>query len=82
MGLFDKPFDFNGDGVESGDELWVGMQMFARSRQEAIDLTGSDAFYPGKDRVSNMNSFGDGEDLNSLDSNTLAEMGFDPHDFD
>ena len=52
MGVFDRPlFDFNGDGKTDFMEWSVGMQMTASSRQEAIDLTGDDAFYSGSDTL-------------------------------
>ena len=48
MGFFDRPlFDFNGDGFET----YVGLQMMAGSRQEAIALTGDDTFYTGSDSL-------------------------------
>ena len=51
MGIFDeRPFDFNHDGEEDAIETMVGLQMFAGSRREAIDLTGDDTFYIGDDR--------------------------------
>ena len=50
MGLFDGGlYDLDGDGIETDMETFVGMQMFAGSRQEAIDLTGDDSFYCGVD---------------------------------
>lgn len=50
MGFFDGgPYDLDGDGIETDMETFVGMQMFAGSRQEAIDLTGDDSFYCGDD---------------------------------
>ena len=52
MGFFDRPlFDFNGDGETDFMEWSIGMQMTASSRQEAIDLTGDDAFYSGSDTL-------------------------------
>lgn len=52
MGFFDRPlFDFNGDGKQDGFETFVGMQMMASSRQEALDLTGDDTFYMGSDSL-------------------------------
>ena len=52
MGFFDRPlFDFNGDGKVDGFETYVGLQMMASSRQEAIALTGDDAFYTGSDTI-------------------------------
>ncbi len=45
MGFFDGgPYDLDGDEIETDMETFVGMQMFAGSRQEAIDLTGDDSF--------------------------------------
>ena len=41
--------DFNRDGEVDGFETYVGLQMMAGSRQEAIALTGDDAFYTGSD---------------------------------
>jgi len=50
MGFFDKhPYDLNGDGHVDGYEFFVGAQLMAGSRQEALDLTGDDSFYPGDD---------------------------------
>ena len=50
MGIFDeRPFDFDHDGEEDPIETMVGLQMFAGSRREAIELTGDDTFYIGKD---------------------------------
>ncbi len=50
MGLFDgKLFDFNGDGKEDPFEGFMGLQMMAGSREEAIDVTGDDTFYFGND---------------------------------
>ena len=52
MGFFDRPlFDFNGDGKIDGFETYVGLQMMASSRQEAIALTGDDTFYTGSDSL-------------------------------
>ena len=46
MGFFDRDvFDFNGDGKVDGFETFVGLQMMAGSRLEAIALTGDDTFY-------------------------------------
>ena len=61
MGFFhDGPYDLNGNGIEDGMETFVGMQMFAGSRQEAIDLTGDDTFYTGDDDLEdNDNGFHD-----------------------
>lgn len=50
MGLFDGPlFDFDGNGKEDLYDSFIGMQMTATSREEAIALTGDDTFYPGTD---------------------------------
>ena len=50
MGIFDaRPFDFDHDGEEDPIETMMGLQMFAGSRQEAIELTGDDTFYIGDD---------------------------------
>ena len=50
MGIFDeRPFDFDHDGEEDPIETMVGLQMFAGSRREAIELTGDDTFYIGDD---------------------------------
>jgi len=50
MGIFDeRPFDFDHDGEEDPIETMMGLQMFAGSRREAIELTGDDTFYIGDD---------------------------------
>ena len=52
MGVFDRDlFDFNGDGKTDAFETYVGLQMMAGSRQEAIALTGDDTFYTGSDTL-------------------------------
>ena len=56
--------------------------MTASSRQEAIDLTGDDAFYSGSDTLED-----DGDDeLEMMDEDerreTLEEVGSDPDDYD
>ena len=43
--------DFNRDGEVDEFETYVGLQMMAGSRQEAIALTGDDAFYTGSDSL-------------------------------
>lgn len=61
MGFFDRPiFDLNRDGKEDVFEKFIGMQMMASSRQEAIDLTGDDTFYTGSDTLD------DEEDLDEI----------------
>lgn len=42
MGFFNGLFDFNGDGKTDAMESFIGMQMMASSRKEAIELTGDD----------------------------------------
>lgn len=55
MGFFDKhPYDLNGDGHVDENEFFVGAQLLAASRQEALDLTGDDSFYPGDDGEEDM----------------------------
>ena len=95
MGLFDKDlFDFNGDGKVDGFETYGGFQMMASSRQEAIDLTGDDAFYTGSDTLEDDEDLEDELELAGLDLDELADMdederrdvledaGLDPDDFD
>ena len=86
MGFFDRDlFDFNGDGKTDGFETYVGLQMMAGSRQEAIALTGDDAFYTGSD------SLEEDEDeltdeLEYMDEDerreALEDAGLDPDDYD
>lgn len=91
MGFFDRPlFDFNGDGKTDFMEWSVGMQMTA-SRQEAIDLTGDDAFYPGSDNLEDeedddLDLYGmDRDDLEMMDEEerrmALEDAGLDPDDY-
>ena len=95
MGFFDRPlFDFNGDGKEDEFETFVGMQMMASSRQEAIDLTGDDTFYTGSDTLDEEDDLQDELELAGLDIDDLADMdederrealedaGLDPDDYD
>ena len=95
MGFFDRPlFDFNGDGKEDDFETFVGMQMMASSRQEAIDLTGDDTFYTGSDTLDEEDDLEDELELAGLDIDDLADMdederrealedvGLDPDDYD
>ncbi len=50
MGFFNNgPYDLDNDGYEDAMETFAGMQMFAGSRREAIELTGDDTFYIGND---------------------------------
>lgn len=70
MGFFDRDlFDFNGDGKVDGFETYVGLQMMASSRQEAIALTGDDTFYTGSDDL--------GEDDELVDELEMAGLGLD-----
>ena len=74
MGFFDRPlFDFNGDGKTDGFETYVGLQMMAGSRQEAIELTGDDAFYTGSDSL---------EEDEDERREALEDAGLDPDDYD
>lgn len=95
MGLFDKDlFDFNGDGKVDGFETYVGLQIMASSRQEAINLTGDDAFYTGSDTLEETDDLEDELEIAGLDLDELADMdederrdvledaGLDPDDFD
>lgn len=93
MGLFDAPLlDFNGDGEADGFETYVGLQMMASSRQEAIALTGDDAFYIGSDILEDDDELED--EMDGLDIDDFADMdaderrealedaGLDPDDYD
>lgn len=95
MGFFDKPiFDINGDGKADGFETYVGLQMMAGSRQEAIVLTGDDAFYTGSDALEEDDELIDELEMAGLDIDELADMdederreaiadaGLDPDDYD
>ena len=95
MGFFDRPlFDFNGDGKVDGFETYVGLQMMASSRQEAIDLTGDDAFYTGSDVLEEDDELVDVLEMAGVDLDELADMdederreaiedaGLDPDDYD
>ena len=93
-GFFGGLFDFNGDGKEDEFETFVGMQMMASSRQEAIDLTGDDTFYTGSDTLDEEDDLEDELELAGLDIDDLADMdederrealedaGLDPDDYD
>ena len=92
MGVFDRPlFDFNGDGKTDFMEWSVGMQMTASSRQEAIDLTGDDTFYPGSDTLEEdddeLDLYGlDRDDLEMMDGEDrriyLEDAGLEPDNYD
>ena len=92
MGVFDRPlFDFNGDGKTDFMEWSVGMQMTASSRQEAIDLTGDDTFYPGSDTLEEdddeLDLYGlDRDDLEMMDEEDmridLEDAGPEPDNYD
>ena len=93
MGVFDRPlFDFNGDGKTDFMEWSVGMQMTASSRQEAIDLTGDDTFYPGSDTLEEedddeLDLYGlDRDDLEMMDEEDmridLEDAGLEPDNYD
>ena len=92
MGFFDRPlFDFNGDGETDFMEWSVGMQMTASSRQEAIDLTGDDTFYPGSDTLEEdddeLDLYGlDRDDLEMMDEEDmridLEDAGLEPDNYD
>ena len=75
MGFFDRPlFDFNGDGFET----YVGLQMMAGSRQEAIALTGDDTFYTGSDSLEeDEDELADELEMAGLDIDELADMDED-----
>ena len=96
MGFFDRPlFDFNGDGKVDGLETYVGLQIMAGSRQDAIALTGDDAFYTGSDFfVVDEDELTDELEMAGLDVDELEYMdederrealedaGLDPDDYD
>lgn len=79
MGFFDRPlFDFNGDGKTDGFETYVGLQMMASSRQEAIALTGDDTFYAGSDALEeDDDELMDEFEMAGLDMDELADMDED-----
>lgn len=80
MGFFDRPlFDFNGDGEVDGFETYVGLQMMANSRQEAIALTGDDTFCTGSDVLGEDNDLVDELEMAGLDMDELADMDEDEH---
>lgn len=73
-------------------EWSIGMQMTDSSRQEAIDLTGDDAFYSGSDTLEEegddeLDLYGlDRDELEMMDEDerreTLEEAGLNPDDYD
>ena len=78
MGFFDRDvFDFNGDGKTDGFETYVGLQMMAGSRQEAIALTGDDTFYTGSDSLEeDEDELADELEMAGLDIDELADMDY------
>ena len=87
--------DFNRDGEVDGFETYVGLQMMAGSRQEAIALTGGDAFYTGSDSLEEdedeltdeLEMAGlDVDELEYMDEDerreALEDAGLDPDDYD
>ena len=87
--------DFNRDGEVDGFETYVELQMMAGSRQEAIELTGDDAFYTGSDSLEEdedeladeLEMFGlDVDELEYMDEDerreALEDAGLDPDDYD
>ena len=95
MGFFDRDiFDFNGDGKIDAFEAEVELQMMAGSREEAIALTGDDAYYTGSDDIEEDDELEDELEMSGLDIDELADMdederrdaledaGLDPDDYD
>ena len=95
MGFFDRDvFDFNGDGKTDAFEAEIELQMMARSREEAIRLTGDDTFYTGSDTLEEEDDLEDELEMAGLDIDELADMdederrealedaGLDPDDYD
>ena len=86
--------DFNRDGEVDGFETYVGLQMMAGSRQEAIALTGDDALYTGSDSLEEEDELTDELEMAGLDVDELEYMdederrealedaGLDPDDYD
>ena len=86
--------DFNRDGEVDGFETYVGLQMMAGSRQEAIALTGDDAFYTGSDDLEEDGELVDELEMAGVDPDDLADMdegerrevledaGLDPDDYE
>ena len=81
MGFFDRDvFDFNGDGKVDGFETYVGLQMMAGSRQEAIALTGDDTFYTGSDSLEeDEDELADELEMAGLDIDELEYLNEDEH---
>ena len=85
MGFFDRDvFDFNGDGKVDVFETYVGLQIMASSRQEAIALTGDDTFYTGSDSLEeDEDELAD--ELEYMDEDerreALEDAGLDPDDY-
>ena len=95
MGFFDRDiFDFNGDGKTNAFEAEVELQMMAGSREEAIALTGDDAFYTGSDTLEEDDELIDEFEMAGLNVDELeymdederreaiADAGLDPDDYD
>ena len=95
MGFFDRDlFGFNGDRRTDAFEAEVELQMMARSREEAIALTGDDTFYTGSDTLEDdEDELIDELEMAGLDVDELADMdederrealedaGLDPDDY-
>lgn len=78
MGFFDRDlFDFNGNGKTDGFETYVGLQMMAGSRQEAIALTGDDTFYTGSDDLEEDDELVEELEMAGLDADELEYMDED-----
>ena len=95
MGFFDRDsFDLNRDGKIDAFELDAELQMMAGSREEAIALTGDDAFYTGSDDLEEDDELEDELEMSGLDIYELADMdederrealedaGLDPDDYE
>lgn len=79
MGFFGRDlFDFNGDRRTDAFEAEVELQMMARSREEAIRLTGDDTFYTGSDSLEeDEDELADELEMAGLDVNELEYMDED-----
>lgn len=95
MGFYDRDlFDFNGDRKIDAFEAEAELQMMAGSREEAIALTGDDAFYTGSDDLEEDDKLVDELEMVGLDIDELADMdederrealedvGLNPDDYD